>query len=950
MVSSARIPNESYAQRAKKASASSTSRTTQQKQQQPASHAVSTPPSSLKPPRVNVWAERIKEQQANVAPQPAQTPRQRATSSPHPPRDDAIQPRSPPAGLSAQLAILDQQDEHDPFVVRVPPHLSRQSSSSTNPLPATDPSAWPHLSSADPHSNTSSIGHDSPFLSAVPSRQNSTASFRHHAYSPSGSVRLSRVQSSLSPPSHSASQSRAHSRSGSSASSPRLQIRGRTLPQDDPLPPDIRLDNQHRRSSNKRSSPAPPEPPNHISSSFQIDSVHPPDPPYYRHPLVPPSQDMPPRYSHNFVPQYALPPQFTPAHVPGHTSPPYIPPHSGQGTPPYHHYPPYPAYMYGHPSLFWGDILPHNHFQNQPPIPSTHVNASEHAVSHKVEFGSTSPSITAESGASKHPEQGQNGWQPRPSKSVVFGTINLAECQDDPSAPPPNEGQRTDTVVEHATEQFATFSIGVKPDEPGPSRLASRKSSVRSLSRTLSSQPTINDGAKDAEDANVTPPPSREVNGINKPIKWEFGTTLSEDFDEPRPLSSPPPTSLPPLNHQSESGTENVDDQSDLINVSPSHDASRVDRSMSEMGSPASDVWVVKDYGYGFGDHSGCGNAPDVVRWEMREREKERVREGRREREMIMDQYRDRAWEPARQPGWRHENGVEEGREGWEQQTHVDTPRHMRPRRGSFSGYGGHERGGFAARRGRGFGGRFHGGRARGGFFHHQRPGSYPYVPPPPPPPPFEVLPPAIDMVNEYGQPPYAPPELESYEAVHPVPQPRIPFTSATYSVDAMRNCLLGQLEYYLSPQNMAQDLYLRQRMDNEGWIPISLLASFKRVRQLQTDVDIVREVLSQSGMVEVSRDWVRMGGRQWEVYVLPTAPRSVVTGIDRGEDKNPWPSRHRDGDAHTELGEIEGEHGETVGDCDGEDCEGDDEDDDIEFVIGEEAEGSWMPVPERKQ
>ena len=168
MVSSARNPNESYAQRAKKASTSSTSRTTQQnQQQQPTNHVVSTLPSSLKPPQVNVWAERIKEQKAHPPPHPPQ----RTTASPQPPCDDTIQHRSSPPELSVRLAILDQQDEHDPFVVRVPAYLSRQSSSSTNPLPTTDPTAWPHLPGADRQSNASSAGYDSPFLSAAPSRQ-----------------------------------------------------------------------------------------------------------------------------------------------------------------------------------------------------------------------------------------------------------------------------------------------------------------------------------------------------------------------------------------------------------------------------------------------------------------------------------------------------------------------------------------------------------------------------------------------------------------------------------------------------------------------------------------------------------------------------------------------------------------------------------------------------------
>lgn len=138
--------------------------------------------------------------------------------------------------------------------------------------------------------------------------------------------------------------------------------------------------------------------------------------------------------------------------------------------------------------------------------------------------------------------------------------------------------------------------------------------------------------------------------------------------------------------------------------------------------------------------------------------------------------------------------------------------------------------------------------------------------------------------------------------------------------------------------------------MDDEGWIPISLLASFKRVQQLHTDGEVVKEVLSQSRSVEVSGDWVRMGVMQWEVFVLPNAPKSTAKGIDRGEGHShgPGPYNHDD-DAHGMLGEVEGEHGETEGDYDGEDCEADEEEDDVKFVIGEEAEGRWMPVPERK-
>jgi la-related protein 1 len=65
----------------------------------------------------------------------------------------------------------------------------------------------------------------------------------------------------------------------------------------------------------------------------------------------------------------------------------------------------------------------------------------------------------------------------------------------------------------------------------------------------------------------------------------------------------------------------------------------------------------------------------------------------------------------------------------------------------------------------------------------------------------------------------YTPPDYELYhpDPAHlpvnggppiPMPQSALPFP-----LDPTRSCLLGQLEYYLSPQNMAQDFFLRQRV-----------------------------------------------------------------------------------------------------------------------------------------
>ncbi|KAJ3732902.1 winged helix DNA-binding domain-containing protein [Lentinula guzmanii] len=108
-----------------------------------------------------------------------------------------------------------------------------------------------------------------------------------------------------------------------------------------------------------------------------------------------------------------------------------------------------------------------------------------------------------------------------------------------------------------------------------------------------------------------------------------------------------------------------------------------------------------------------------------------------------------------------------------------------------------------------------------------------------------------------------------------PAPISRIPV-----ALDPTVYYLLGQLEYYLSPQNLAQDFFLRQKMDSHGWIPIPLIASFNRVRQITTDESFVRDVLGMSSVVEIQGDMVRMKEGEWERFVLPGAQTSRVDSI----------------------------------------------------------------------
>lgn len=50
--------------------------------------------------------------------------------------------------------------------------------------------------------------------------------------------------------------------------------------------------------------------------------------------------------------------------------------------------------------------------------------------------------------------------------------------------------------------------------------------------------------------------------------------------------------------------------------------------------------------------------------------------------------------------------------------------------------------------------------------------------------------------------------------------------------------------EYYFSVDNLERDFFLRRKMDTEGFLPITLIASFHRVQALTTDVGLIIKVM----------------------------------------------------------------------------------------------------------
>ena len=50
--------------------------------------------------------------------------------------------------------------------------------------------------------------------------------------------------------------------------------------------------------------------------------------------------------------------------------------------------------------------------------------------------------------------------------------------------------------------------------------------------------------------------------------------------------------------------------------------------------------------------------------------------------------------------------------------------------------------------------------------------------------------------------------------------------------------------EYYFSTENLEADIFLRQQMSKDGYVPLSLIASFNRVQTLCDDINFIAEVI----------------------------------------------------------------------------------------------------------
>ncbi|KAJ5995466.1 Winged helix-turn-helix transcription repressor DNA-binding [Penicillium waksmanii] len=114
---------------------------------------------------------------------------------------------------------------------------------------------------------------------------------------------------------------------------------------------------------------------------------------------------------------------------------------------------------------------------------------------------------------------------------------------------------------------------------------------------------------------------------------------------------------------------------------------------------------------------------------------------------------------------------------------------------------------------------------------------------------------------------------MYGYQAVNPAPMSAMPYQGYMEPFTLM-NMLSMQLEYYFSVDNMCKDMFLRRQMDSQGFVPLGVIASFKRVKSLTEDFELIRHISRQLRTVEyqTGEDGVdRLRPRErWAQWILP--------------------------------------------------------------------------------
>ncbi|CAL5197455.1 unnamed protein product [Lathyrus oleraceus] len=133
-------------------------------------------------------------------------------------------------------------------------------------------------------------------------------------------------------------------------------------------------------------------------------------------------------------------------------------------------------------------------------------------------------------------------------------------------------------------------------------------------------------------------------------------------------------------------------------------------------------------------------------------------------------------------------------------------------------------------------------------------------------PPPQVVYSSSMPMEPSRGVPfvPSIPPNTMLYEPIDP----------------KLYTKIVNQIDYYFSDQNLINDVYLKGIMDDQGWVPLNLIASFKLVAHLTEDIQVVFDAVQTSSVVEMQDGKIRRRHGWWK-WITPSTQSENVTGSE---------------------------------------------------------------------
>lgn len=138
------------------------------------------------------------------------------------------------------------------------------------------------------------------------------------------------------------------------------------------------------------------------------------------------------------------------------------------------------------------------------------------------------------------------------------------------------------------------------------------------------------------------------------------------------------------------------------------------------------------------------------------------------------------------------------------------------------------------------------------------------------------------------GPQPQGPPNLPMFPSSSTHFGPPIPAPPVTH--EDLKQQLKNQLEYYFSRENLISDRYLKCQMDSEHFVPIAVVAEFRKIRNLTNDVDLIVEALKDSMVVELDENCekVRAITKRTTIIIreIPEDRREVVEELLNGGPK----------------------------------------------------------------